>query len=91
MFDYHMHSRVSFDGHDTGIALAKAALEKGLKEICFTDHIDYDPLGHMGKLDFDTAAYSAEYDQLEIPGLKIRRGMEFGMDVRMPRSSHSVA
>ena len=28
MFDYHMHSRVSFDGHDTGIALAKAALEK---------------------------------------------------------------
>ena len=80
MFDYHMHSRVSFDGHDTGEALAKAALEKGLKEICFTDHLDYDPLGKMGKLDFDTEAYAAEYDQLEIPGLKIRLGMEFGMD-----------
>ena len=80
MFDFHMHSRVSFDGHDTGEALARTALERGLKEICFTDHLDYDPLGQMGKLDFDTEAYNAEYDHLEIPGLKIRRGMEFGMD-----------
>ena len=80
MFDFHMHSRVSFDGHDTGLALALAAKERGLKEICFTDHIDYDPLGKMGKLDFDTETYSAEYDHLEVPGLTIRRGMEFGMD-----------
>lgn len=80
MFDYHMHSRVSFDGHDTGEALARTALERGLKEICFTDHLDYDPLGKMGVLAFETDAYNAEYDHLEIPGLKIRRGMEFGMD-----------
>ena len=59
MFDFHMHSRVSFDGHDTGIDLALAAKERGLKEICFTDHLDYDPLGKMGKMDFDTAAYNA--------------------------------
>ena len=81
MFDYHMHSRVSFDGHDTGRAMAEAALTAGLKEICFTDHLDYDPLGQMGKLDFDTDAYNAEYNALEIPGLKIRRGAEFGMDI----------
>ena len=80
MFDFHMHSRISFDGHDPGEALALAAKKAGLKEICFTDHIDYDPLGKMGKLDFDTDAYAAEYDQLEVPGLVIRRGMEFGMD-----------
>ena len=81
MFDYHMHSRVSFDGHHTGRAMAEAALAAGLKEICFTDHLDYDPLGQMGKLDFDTEAYNAEYDHLELPGLKIRRGAEFGMDI----------
>ena len=80
MFDFHMHSRVSFDGHDTGLELALAAKERGLKEICFTDHLDYDPLGKMGKLDFDTEVYNAEYDGLEVPGLIIRRGMEFGMD-----------
>ena len=79
MFDYHMHTRVSFDGHDTGAAMAMAAKAAGLKEICFTDHIDYDPLEKMGCMAFDQAAYNAEYDHLEIPGLKIRRGMEFGM------------
>ena len=79
MFDYHMHTRVSFDAHETGEAMARAARDKGLKEICFTDHLDYDPLGKMGCLAFDTAVYNAEYDDLEVPGLKIRRGMEFGM------------
>lgn len=79
MFDFHMHSRVSFDGHDTGEALAQAALAAGLKEICFTDHLDYDPLGTMPNIAFDTAAYNAEYDHLTLPGLKIRRGCEFGM------------
>ena len=48
MFDFHMHTRVSFDGHDTGEAMAKAALAAGLKEICFTDHLDYDPLEKNG-------------------------------------------
>jgi len=79
MFDYHMHSRVSFDGFNTGLEMALAAKEAGLKEICFTDHLDYDPLGKMGVLAFDTDAYNAEYNDLEVPGLKIRRGMEFGM------------
>ena len=79
MYDFHMHSRVSFDGHDTGRALAQAALDAGLEEICFTDHIDYDPFGTMGSMAFDTKSYNAEYDSLALPGLKIRRGMEFGM------------
>ena len=71
MFDYHMHSRVSFDGHDRGMDMALAAKAAGLKEICFTDHLDYDPLGRMGVMAFDTAAYDAEYDALEVPGLKL--------------------
>ena len=76
MFDYHMHTRVSFDGSDTGLAMAQAAKEQGLTEICFTDHIDYTPEMDMV---FDTAVYNAEYDNLEVPGLLIRRGMEFGL------------
>ena len=78
MFDYHMHSIVSFDGHDTGLALARAAADRGLKEICFTDHADYDPAAAVQTMLFDVAAYNREYDGLEVPGLKIRRGMEFG-------------
>jgi len=79
MFDFHMHSRVSFDAHDTAESMALAALEKGLKEICFTDHKDYDPLGTMGNIAFDNEVYDREYGELSVPGLKIRKGMEYGM------------
>ena len=76
MYDYHMHSTVSFDGHDSGLDMALAAAKRGLKEICFTDHIDYTPEMDMV---FDTAVYNAEYDHLEVQGLLIRRGLEFGL------------
>ena len=76
MFDYHLHTHVSFDGKASGIDMARACLERGLTEICFTDHIDYTPEMDMV---FDTAVYNAEYDGLEVPGLLIRRGMEYGL------------
>lgn len=79
MFDFHMHSKVSFDGHSTGREMAEAALAAGLKEICFTDHIDLDPLAEKQIMIFDTAEYLAAYQDLEIPGLVIRRGMEYGL------------
>ena len=79
MFDFHMHSYVSFDGHDTAENMVLAARKAGLKEICFTDHMDYDPLNSGQKLNFDIADYNREYDSLEMPGLTIRRGFEFGM------------
>lgn len=79
MFDYHMHSTVSFDGHDSGLAMALAAKAAGLKEICFTDHIDHDCDALGQSMVFDPAVYGAEYDALEVPGLKIRRGVEYGL------------
>ena len=79
MFDCHIHSRVSFDAEDTGENLARAAVAAGIKEICFTDHVDFDPLAQTQTMMFDVDAYSREYDHLEIPGLKIHRGMEFGL------------
>ena len=79
MFDYHMHSHVSFDGHDSGLAMALAAKAAGLKEICFTDHIDHDCDANGRSMVFDLDAYRAEYDNLLIKGLKIRRGVEYGL------------
>lgn len=77
MFDYHMHTTVSFDGKDDAKAMLAAAEAKGLKEICFTDHIDYTPEMDMV---FDTAVYKAAYDNLRSDKLLIRRGMEFGLE-----------
>ena len=75
MFDYHMHSIVSFDGHNTGLELAQAARDQGLKEICFTDHMDYVRGAQEQTMIFTEEAYGAEYDGLESSCLKIRRGI----------------
>lgn len=79
MFDFHMHSRVSFDSSADPMAMVAAAEKAGLREICFTDHLDYDPLDPAHKLTFDTAYYNQVYDSLHSPTVQIRRGMEFGM------------
>lgn len=79
MFDFHMHSKVSFDGHDSAEAMLAAADAAGLKEICFTDHIDYFADLENKEWVFDTEVYNRTYDPLEHPRVKIRRGMEFGL------------
>ena len=38
--DTHIHSTVSFDGHNTRTEMAQAAMKKGIQTLCFTDHYD---------------------------------------------------
>lgn len=79
MFDYHMHSRVSFDSQEDPEKILQAAEKAGLKEICFTDHIDYFVNVEQQTWVFDDAVYAANYDHLTHPSIKIRRGLEFGL------------
>ena len=79
MFDFHMHTKVSFDGEGEPEAMVEAAAKAGLKAICFTDHLDYDPLGRDPNHTFDTEEYNAAYDHLTHPEVRIFRGVEFGM------------
>ena len=79
MFDFHMHTDISFDGIGKPEEMVEAAAKAGIKAICFTDHLDYDPLGRDPDLAFDTQAYHDAYDDLFHPEVKIFRGVEFGM------------
>ena len=79
MYDFHMHSRISFDCEAEPEDMLRAAVKAGLKEICFTDHVDYDPQDWNRPLRFEMQDYSDAYDHLQAEGLKIRRGFEFGM------------
>ncbi|WP_343008796.1 histidinol-phosphatase HisJ family protein [Clostridium celatum] len=38
LVDYHMHSNNSFDSKETVASVCEAAIVKGIKEICFTEH-----------------------------------------------------
>lgn len=79
MFDFHMHTMVSFDGRATAQQMLQAAEKVGMKEICFTDHIDEDPKGIALDQCFSIDAYANAYDTLKSKTVKIRRGAEFGM------------
>ncbi len=79
MFDYHLHSNISYDGRSTPEQMAQAAAEAGLKEICFTDHLDYMHCLPREETAFAVENYNRAYDSLSVPGLIIRNGVEVGL------------
>lgn len=77
--DYHMHSHHSFDAACSIREMAEAAVQAGLWEICFTDHVEFeDPECRDNPADL--AAQRAEVEQ-EQPTLPVRllRGVEIGI------------
>lgn len=79
MYDYHLHSNVSYDGHGTPEEMIRAAANAGLTEICFTDHLDYLHCLPRSQTTFTMDNYRRAYDALEIPDLTIRHGVEVGL------------
>jgi histidinol-phosphatase (PHP family) len=59
--------------------MAQKAKEMGLKEICFTDHYDclYNP--NDNHYLFTKEDYSKTYNSLFVEGIKIKKGIEFGL------------
>lgn len=79
MFDYHMHSTVSFDGRGMPEEMVAAAVSAGLKEICFTDHLDYMIRTPRSETTFSLEKYSQTYNGLTHPDVLIRFGTEVGL------------
>ncbi len=94
--DYHVHTQYSDDSTYPMEQVIKDAVSMQMHEICFTDHVDYGikedwdcghPLSKRGEellANVDYPAYTAEIAGLrERYGdqIKIRLGMEFGMQV----------
>ena len=80
--DYHMHSSCSPDAKFTMTRMAQAAVEHGLQEICFTDHLDtvlwgsYEP-----RTDFDWAPLPRQAEEARErwgDRVTIRLGVELG-------------
>ena len=78
MFDYHVHSNVSFDAYDSMTVCARAAADKGFKEICFTDHHELGYPYEEDKPEFDFDLYFSELNKARsaVPEIKIRAGVE---------------
>jgi histidinol-phosphatase (PHP family) len=84
MFDFHIHSTVSFDGNDSIESIAGEAAAAGLREICFCEHIEpahtYG-IDWNGYVDFDEYTRQIDLARNKFPHLTIRQGIEVGLDV----------
>ncbi len=51
LLDYHHHTNHSFDSTASMVDVCKSAVDKGIKEICFTEHYSVNPVvptyGHI--------------------------------------------
>lgn len=80
-YDYHMHSNFSGDSTTDMEDMIKKSINLGLKEICFTDHVDYDIKDsiyekinydkYFEKIDFLKNKYNNE--------ISIKKGIELGL------------
>jgi len=57
--DYHVHSYFSFDSSAEPEDFIRSAIDKGMNEICFTEHKDLDPYYPMTNF-YDDVSYSEE-------------------------------
>ena len=77
--DYHMHTVLSKDGKNTVAEMCDTALERDLREICFTEHLDFarkeDDYGFMN---WEACTAAVAEAQARYAGrLVIRLGLEF--------------
>ncbi|MCI2055669.1 MAG: histidinol-phosphatase HisJ family protein [Oscillibacter sp.] len=83
--DYHMHSRWSNDAHIPMADMVLTAIDAGLDEICFTDHVEVKSSGSDMRNYFDWPALSAEYaaaQKVADGRILLRRGVELGEATR---------
>lgn len=78
LVDFHIHSTFSPDAEDTIDAMCEAAVRAGLAEICFTDHVDFEPRDEShGYLRFEAYREAVERAARKWEGtLEVRIGVE---------------
>lgn len=77
--DYHVHTSFSDDSDCPMEEMIKKALDIGIDEIAFTEHVDY---GVKTDLNCDYEQYFTQLDEMEKKyqgRLRIRKGIEFGV------------
>lgn len=82
MFDVHMHSHFSADCSVSMENMVIGAIQKGLKGICFTEHIDYDYPDDSIVFEFNLKEYDLELMRLREKyeaEIEIQKGVEIGV------------
>lgn len=83
-YDYHMHCSFSDDSNTPMEDMINKSIELGLKEICFTDHVDYSIITNNIEedhtVDYNEYFRNIEYFQNKYKDkIIIKRGIEMGL------------
>ena len=80
-YDYHMHSSFSGDSQTDIEDMIKRSIDLGLKEICFTDHVDYDIISDVPfETNYDSYFERLNYFQNKYKDkISIKKGIEMGV------------
>lgn len=84
--EYHCHSTISPDGHNTMTEMALAAAEAGVDELCFTDHVEPLPWVRWNEAplalgSYDWGAMQREFDAAQRAAggrIRLHMGAELG-------------
>ncbi len=82
MYDYHLHSHFSDDCVEKMEDTILEAIKMGGKQLCFTDHLDYDYPDQSIKFEFDIEGFNEMIESLKDKykdQLHIQRGIEVGL------------
>lgn len=80
-YDYHMHSNFSTDSHTSMEDMIERSIDLGLKEICFTDHVDYGIFTDDSFM-VDLDKYFKKLNEVQKiykDRITIKKGIEFGL------------
>ncbi|GAB3045912.1 histidinol-phosphatase HisJ family protein [Virgibacillus ainsalahensis] len=83
MFDYHIHSDFSADCETPMEKTIEQAISLGLKEICFTEHVDYDYPDTSIVFEFDLKQYDVKMKEMQKKygeKIRVRKGIEVGVE-----------
>ena len=83
-YDYHMHCNFSEDSKTPMEDMINRSIELGLKEICFTDHVDYSVIVNNKEIDYsinfkDYFQKIDYYKEKYRDKIKIKKGIEMGL------------
>ena len=93
LYDMHMHCHFSGDSNAAPPDMVRAAIEKGLAGICFTDHLDIDYKETPGLFDLDIPAYKKEILSVKeafTDKLDIGWGIELGLQPYLAMENNKI-
>lgn len=82
-YDYHMHSSFSEDSNTPMEDMINKSIELGIKEICFTEHVDYNVIKNNKETNY-IFDYDEFFDAIDYYNYKyknkivIKKGVEYG-------------